>query len=234
MQLIGIQKQRPSGIMNPTSPGSASPTRPDDLAAVVRDAVLGYGEGGMNEEALLAAIRGFLAGMEREGIPHVLVGGLAVLQHVASRNTHGIDLIIAVEDMDRLPDFVLRERNDWSATGDCGPLRVDLLFTANPLFARIAREHAEERDFVGARLRCAMPEGIILLKLFTLPSLYRQGQSDRAALYETDILLLLRHHPLEDPVLLAQLEPHLIPSDIRALQQVLTEIRAGIANARLF
>ncbi|MFV1995090.1 MAG: hypothetical protein ACC661_06610 [Verrucomicrobiales bacterium] len=188
----------------------------------------------MNEASLLEATRDFISSLEKEHIPHVLVGGLAVLQHVEGRNTRDIDLIIAIEDLDRLPNFVLRERNEWFGSGDVGPVRVDFLFTANPLFAHIAERHAEERDFLGARLRCATPEGIVLLKLFALPSLYRQGQIDRATLYETDILMLLRHTPIDDAVLEEQLRPHLPSSDIRALGEVLAEIRGRISRSSRF
>jgi len=220
--------------MNPAPLQHSSPTRRSGLAGVIRDAILFSPHPAMNEESLLAAVREFLATLERDRIPHVLVGGLATLQFVEARNTRDIDLIIAVEGLDRLPGFVLRERRDWFATGDCGPLRVDLLFTTNPLFERIAREHSEERAFLEARLRCATPEGIILLKLFALPSLYRQGQVDRAALYETDILLLLRHFPAEDAILLDQLAPHMPPTDIRALEGVLSDIRTRLSNPSRF
>jgi hypothetical protein len=111
---------------------------------------------------------------------------------------------------------------------------VDLLFTANPLFAHVREHHSEERSFLNARLRCATPQGIILLKLFALPSLYRQGNIDRAALYETDILQLLHHHPLESGTLLNTLAPHMITSDINALHNVLTDIDARLKHAHRF
>ncbi len=209
-------------------------SRCDDLASVIRDAVLSAPHATMNEESLLAATRNFISSLEADKIPHVLVGGLAVLQYIEGRNTRDIDLIIAVEDLDLLPDLVLREKNDWFGSGDVGPLRVDLLFTVNPFFAEVAKKHAEERDFMGTCLRCATPEGIILLKLFALPSLYRQGQVDRAALYETDILMLLRHTPIEDIILEKQLQPHMTPTDIKALLEVLADIRGRIAKSARF
>ncbi len=215
-------------------PRFPSPTRRDDLAGVIRDAVLSAPHTTMNEESLLTATRDFIAALEREKIPHVLVGGLAVLQHVEGRNTRDIDFIVAVEDLDRLPGLVLRESNEWFGSGDVGPLRVDLLFTANPFFAHVAEHHAEERDFMGTRLRCATPEGIILLKLFALPSLYRQGQIDRAALYETDILMLQRHTPIENAVLEQQLAPHMSSSDIRALLDVLADIQTRMDKSDRF
>ena len=220
--------------MSLSPPSLPSPTRSDDLAGVIRDAVLSAPHRIMNEESLLAATRGFISSLEKDEIPHVLVGGLAVLQHIEGRNTRDIDLIIAVEDLERLPGFTLREKNEWFGSGDIGPLRVDFLFTVNPLFAEVAKNHAEERDFMGVCLRCGTPEGIILLKLFALPSLYRQGQIDRAALYETDILMLLRHSPTEDAVLIKQLQPHMRPSDIQALLEVLADIRVRMDKATRF
>jgi hypothetical protein len=220
--------------MNPQPPCPQPSTRRDDLAAVVRDASLSYPAPNMDDGGLIEATRRFIQALEKDAIPHVLVGGLAVLQYVAGRNTRDIDLIIATKDLERLPDFHLEEQNEWFATGTSGPLRVDLLLTANPLFAQVREEHSEERDFLDARLRCATPQGIVLLKLFALPSLYRQGNIDRAALYETDILQLLLHHPVANEALLSILLPHLLPSDINALRAVLTDIQSRIAHATRF
>ncbi|MCX6879956.1 MAG: hypothetical protein NTW21_40070 [Verrucomicrobia bacterium] len=220
--------------MNPQPPTAPSPTRRDDLAAVVRDATLSYPASDMNDDSLLEATRQFIKALEHEHIPHALVGGLAVLQYVDGRNTRDIDLIIAIEDLSRLPDFLLEEQNEWFATGMSGPLRVDLLFTANPLFADVLAHHSEARDFLGTRLNCATPPGIILLKLFALPALYRQGNIDRAALYETDILQLLHHHPADAMTLLHTLKPHLPPSDINALREVLTDIQSRLSHANRF
>lgn len=220
--------------MNPQPPKAPSPTRRDDLAAVVRDATLSHRAADMNDDSLLEATRHFIETLEHEKIPHVLVGGLAVLQYVDGRNTRDIDLIIATEDLSRLPDFLLEEQNEWFATGTSGPLRVDLLFTANPLFAEVLAHHSEVRMFLDVRLHCATPTGIILLKLFALPSLYRQGNIDRAALYETDILQLLHHHPADSEALLHALASHMTPSDINALREVLNDIRSRLDRTNRF
>jgi hypothetical protein len=211
-----------------------STTRPDDLAAVIRDAAVSHPDAAINETELLDATRNFISALDKNHIPHALVGGLALLQHVEGRNTRDIALIIALEDLERLPGFELDERNEWFGSGHSGPLRVDLLFTTNPLFKEIAERHAEERNFLGARLRCATPEGIVLLKLFALPSLYRQGQIDRATLYETDILMLLRHYPIDDDILLSQLEPHISTSHPSKLNDLLSGIRKRISTKREF
>lgn len=221
-------------IFAPVPPASPPLRRSDDLGSILRDALLHEFESAMNEEALLTRTESLIRALADDGVPHVLVGGLALLQYVDGRNTRDIDLIFAVEDLPRIPDFTLREKNDWFGTGDCGPLRVDLLFTKNPLFAEIAERHSAPRSFLNHTLRCATPEGIILLKLFALPSLYRQGRIERADLYETDILQLLRLDPVTDERLLAQLKAHLTETDLKALADVLRDLRGRLKNANRF
>lgn len=215
----------PSALIPPPAPALR---RCDDLAAILRDALIFESDSPMNEEHLLKQTQGLLESLNEGKIPHVLVGGLALLQYVDVRNTRVIDLILATEDLPRLPGFVLREKNEWFATGDCGPLRVDLLLTANPFFAEVATKHSHPRRFLDTTLHCATPEGIILLKLYALPSLYRQGSVTRADLYETDILQLLRLESIADDTLLAQLRPHVIETDLNALSGVLTDIRGRL------
>lgn len=49
-----------------------------------------------------------------------------------------------------------------------------------------------------------------------------------------DILMLLHHHSIEDSVLDEQLKPHMPASDLRALREVLDEIRSRLSNANRF
>ena len=65
-----------------------------------------------------------------------------------------------------------------------------------------------------------------MTKLFALPSLYRQGDLQRANLYEADIAALLQAAPRPTPGLLAELRPHLLTSDIKELAKILDEIAA--------
>ncbi len=71
---------------------------------------------------------------------------------------------------------------------------------------------------------------MLLLKLFALPSLYRQGQAARAALYESDIAQLLVAAPIPDASLLDALRPHFMGSDINALAGVLCDVRKQLAR----
>lgn len=163
--------------------------------------------------------------LDERQIPHLLVGGLALVCHAEARNTEDVVFIMALSDLDRLPELTITDRNEWFAKAAYGPLQVDILLTENPLFAEVASKHVETRDYRGHRLRVATPVGLLLLKLYALPSLYRQGQIARAALYESDLALLLLSHPVADETLLGALRPHLIESDVNALADVLSDVR---------
>ena len=184
----------------------------------------------MEPHDLYASADALFTLLQEKKIPHVLVEGLAMLFHTEARNTEDVDLIVALGDMPSLPGLKIEERNEWFAKASCGPLRVDLLFTENPLFALVAARHSAPRNFRSHTLQVATPEGLLLLKLFALPSLYRQGQAARAALYESDIAQLLVAETTEDKTLLDTLRPHLMESDINALAGVLSDVRKQLAR----
>lgn len=203
---------------------------PDDPAEVISEAGFFSRDSIMDADSLFASVDTFLSLLAERRIPFVLVGGLALLVHAEGRNTKDLDIIVALPDVLDFPGLAIEDRNEWFARGAFGPLHVDLLFTANPLFADVAARHAEEHTFRRHRLRVATPEGLLQLKLFALPSLYRQGQTARAALYESDITLLLLAAPVSDTSLLEALRPHMIESDIHALANVLKDVRARLAR----
>jgi hypothetical protein len=74
---------------------------------------------------------------------------------------------------------------------------------------------------------------LILLKLFALPSLYRQFDYDRVAIYEGDVLQLLARTSSSDEELLAVLRSHIeLDSDIEQLGNILQELRAKLKRIR--
>jgi hypothetical protein len=71
-------------------------------------------------------------------------------------------------------------------------------------------------------------EGLVLLKCYALPSLYRQGQFSRASIYENDILLLLLNYSVDIENLLKILSAHLLPSDLTEVGAIAEEIQGRI------
>lgn len=156
-------------------------------------------------------------------VRYLLVGGVALLRYVPGRNTEDIDLLLAVEDLATLPEIVLSERADWFAKGVFQGLRVDFLLTANPLFRFVLERYATFLAFLEQTVPCASPEGLLLLKLYALPSLYRQRDLQKANLYEGDIAaLLLAERPLMEP-LFQVLSGHVSATDLSELRNIVAE-----------
>lgn len=166
--------------------------------------------------------------LEDRKIDYVLVGGVAMLQYVEGRNTQDIDLILAPEALQRLPEIEVTGREETFARGRFEGLRVDFLFTSHKLFRQVREQYSALQPFQKKEIRCATVEGMLLLKLFALPSLYRQGQFARVGIYENDVATLMQAYSPSIPPLLKQLEPHLSASEMVSLRDIVEEIAERI------
>ena len=173
---------------------------------------------------LLAQVAGFFGALESAGGEGVLVGGVALRAWVDGRNTEDLDLIVAVEDAARVAGLAIRERDGDFALASFGALRVDLLFTSNPLFARVAREHSTAVAFVERTVRTADVHGLFLLKLYALPSLHRQMQWPKVKTYEADLAALIHAHHPDTAAILDELAPFMPSTDLTELRRLVADL----------
>jgi len=156
-------------------------------------------------------------------VEYLLVGGMAMLTYVKGRNTKDVDLLMSLAALEQMPELKIEDRNDFFARGRFRSIQVKLLLTKNPLFKIVAEKFATKHSFVEMTVPAATVEGLIVLKLFALPSLYRQFDMDRAAVYENDITLLIaRHSPVLEPLTLLASQ-HVEPGDKMELQKIISE-----------
>ncbi|MCL4181418.1 MAG: hypothetical protein KJ072_27225 [Verrucomicrobia bacterium] len=156
-------------------------------------------------------------------LEYLLVGGIAMLTYVQGRNTKDIDLLMAAADARQIPGICIEEENEFFASGRFRSVRVDLLLTRNPFFEAVALNHATRHRFAELDVPAVTVEGLILLKLYALPSLYRQLDWDRIYFHESDIKQLLARYRPPVEGLLQFLKPHMIESDINELRRFLVE-----------
>ncbi len=200
-----------------------------DIPRVLDEARVGTlrwlaGEHAPYEDDVRGPAEALLTLLEERGIDFVLVGGLAVLQWVGGRNTIDIDLVMSPGDLDRLPELTILSRDsDFVRTSFHGVV-VDVLLTQNPVFQLVRDRFAVSSRFRDHTIPCATPEGIVLMKLYALPSLYRQGQFDRVRVYETDVARLVRELSVDTGPLLELLAPHVLPSDLSEIRRVVSDI----------
>jgi len=186
----------------------------------------------MNSDSLIETVGRFFTLLGEREIDYVLVGGIALLQYIEGRNTEDIDLIMAVSALEHLPELHVETRDVDFARGKFGDLRVDLLLTSNPLFEEVQNHFTTSKDFVDYVIPCATVEGLVLLKLYSLPSLYRQGNFTRVGLAENDIATLIHiHHPQLQPIL-DVLANYLSAGDMAQVSQIVEEIQQRLERFR--
>jgi hypothetical protein len=202
------------------------------ISQVVRNAIqfnAGYWRNRpMRSDLMPHAVSDLFGLLDRRGIDYVLVGGIALLSYVEGRNTEDIDLIVAVPTLDKLPEIAITSRDVYFARGLFQGLQIDFLLTSNPLFDQVRRRHTTVQRFEERNITTATVEGLLLLKLYALPSLYREGNFARVGLYENDVATLLYYYQPDQETILRELASHLNASDLAEVRGILDEIAQRI------
>ena len=186
----------------------------------------------MNADSLLIVVDSLFALLEERKIDYVLVGGVALLTYVEGRNTQDIDLIMASPSLAKLPEIEIIDQDMYFAHAQFDELQIDILFTRNPLFEKVRQNYTTIKQLMERKIYCATVEGLLLLKLYALPSLYRQGNFALVGLYENDIATLL--HDFQPPLepLFDELEKHLGKPDMQEVHRIVAEIEERIVRFR--
>lgn len=207
-----------------------------EIGSVLRNAVMfnfkNPPEAIMNADSLFAQVQQLFNLLDERKTDYVLVGGIALLTYVEGRNTQDIDLIMALPSLVKIPEIKISSQDMYFARGLFGELQIDVLLTKNPLFDKVAREYSTEKKFLDRDIRCATVDGLILLKLFALPSLYRRGSFERVGIYENDLASLIYAFNPNMETLLEELGGYLNGTDMAEAQQVVTDIEARIQKFR--
>ncbi len=168
--------------------------------------------------------------LESRKVEYALVNGIALLTYVEGRNTQDIDIIMALPSLAKLPE--IESQDMYFARGKFGELQIDILLMKNPLFAKVDKNFTATKKFMDRKIRCATVEGLILVKLFALPSLYCQGSFERVGIYENDIATLMNaFNPRMEP-LFEELSKHLDEADMMEARNSTAEIEARIQRFR--
>lgn len=206
------------------------------IGDVIRNAVVfnlkNWPGGAMNSDSLIKSVQDFFAVLDERKIDYVLVGGIAILHYVEGRNTQDLDLLMAVSSLEKLPELKIVSQDEYFARANYGELQVDLLLTKNPLFKKVHKEYAKVQAFLDRNISLATVEGLILLKLYALPSLYRQGNFARVGIYENDIATLLHYYQPNIDSLLDEISKYLSETDFTEVKGVMSDIQNRIKRFR--
>jgi len=202
------------------------------IGQVIRNAVVfnvkNWQGGPMNSDSLIQSVQDFFAVLEERKIDYVLVGGIAILHYVEGRNTQDLDLLMAVSALDKLPELKISNQDMYFVRANYDELQIDILLTQNPLFKKVHSDYSRVQKFLDRNIPLATVEGLLLLKLYALPSLYRQGNFARVGIYENDIATLLHYYQPDMPPLLNELAKHLNENDLAEIKGIASDIQNRI------
>jgi len=195
--------------------------------AVVFD-VKNWSGGMMNSDSLIQSVQDFFAVLEERKINYVLVGGIAILHYVEGRNTQDLDLLMSVSSLEKLPELKIESQDMYFVHAKYGELQIDVLLTKNPLFDKVHKEYSKVQKFLDRDIPLSTVEGILLLKLYALPSLYRQGNFARVGIYENDIATLLHYYQPDISTLLAEISKYVNEMDFEEIKGIMSDIQNRI------
>jgi hypothetical protein len=107
-------------------------------------------------------------------------------------------------------------------------LQIDILPTKNPLFEKVHKEYSKIERFLDRNIPLATVEGLLLLKLYALPSLYRQGSFARVGMHENDIATLLHYYQPDMASLIKELSNFVNENDLAEIRSIVSDIQQRI------
>jgi hypothetical protein len=202
------------------------------IGAVIRNAVVfnvrNWPGDTMNSDSLIQSVQDLFTILEQRNIDYVLVGGIALLHYVEGRNTQDLDLLMAASSLEKLPELQIVGQELYFVRANYGQLQIDILLTQNPLFKKVLRKYSKVQPFLDHNIPLATVEGLLLLKLYALPSLYRQGNFARVGIYENDIATLLNYYAADMPGLLSELAKYVDENDLAEIKSIVADIQNRI------
>jgi hypothetical protein len=170
--------------------------------------------------------------LQARKVDYLLVGGMAMLTYIQGRSTKDVDLLMSLADLESVLELRIETRTEHFARGSFRSLQVNLFLTDNSFFQTAKRRFTSHHRFVEMDVPTATVEGLIVLKVYALPSSYRQHDLDRAAIYETDITMLLTRYQTPVEGLMALVKEHVEEGDKPELEKILAECVARANQLR--
>lgn len=186
--------------------------------------------GTVNADSLIESVESFFVLLETREIDYVLVGGVALLYYVEGRNTQDLDLIMSLSSLEKIPEIKILSQDLYFIRAEYEGLLIDILLTENLLFKKVQAEYVNRQQFFDRNLSIVSVDGLILLKLYALPSLYRQGDFSRVGIYENDIATLLYAYEVDCTDLIKTLSDYLSETDLKEIERILLEIQTKISR----
>jgi len=151
-----------------------------------------------NPDMLPDSVIKFLSLLAEKAVDYCIVGGIAYLAYIEDRNTKDLDILISIEELDKILPFVevgSEDANFINAVFE--GLTIDFLKTSNALFKYVKKNQTIDYEFVEGNFPIATVEGLVLMRFDAIIDLYQKGKFDKVSRYEWDLSTLTRHYDID-------------------------------------
>lgn len=133
----------------------------------------------------------FLNLLEEKQVDFCIVGGIAYLAYIQDRNTKDLDILLSVNELEKIIDHVEVLNKDVNFTNAVFEgLRIDFLKTSNSLFEFVKENETTKYDFTEGLYPIATVNGLILMRFDAIIDLYQKGNFNKILFYERDLQVL--------------------------------------------
>jgi hypothetical protein len=187
----------------------------------------------MNSDSLIQSVQDLFTLLEKRQIDYALVGGIALLHYVEGRNTQDLDLLMAFSSLEKLPELKITNRDMYFVRANYGALQIDVLLTKNPLVKKVHDQYSHVQQLFNRNIPIATVEGLLWLKLYTLPSLYREGNFAKVGIYENDVAMLLHDYQPGVSKLLTEISGYVSENDLAEIKDIVADIQNRIRRFKM-
>jgi len=145
--------------------------------------------------------------------------------------TPGISDLVLLMDLsalENLPELTISSQEGFFVHTEFEGEPVEIWLTQNPLFFKVCCNFSETRRYLDHDVPMVTVEGLLLLKMFALPSVYRQGSFAEVSIHEAEIATLLYDHEPNITHLLDELAMYLNDEDVTEVISIILDIQKRI------
>ncbi len=140
----------------------------------------------------------FLNLLEEKQVDFCIVGGIAYLAYIEDRNTKDLDILISVQELEKIIDYVEVTNKDVNFTNaKFEGMSIDFLKTLNTIFDYVKNHETTTYNYAEGIYPVATINGLILMRFDAIIDLYQKGNHNKIIRYESDLNFLTRNFEID-------------------------------------
>ena len=140
----------------------------------------------------------FLELLEEKQVDFCIVGGIAYLAYIEDRNTKDLNILVSVQELEKIIDYVEVTNKDVNFTNAVFEgMRIDFLKTSNAIFDYVEKHETTTYNYVEGNYPIATINGLILMRFDAIIDLYQKGKFGKIPRYELDLQYLTINYEID-------------------------------------